>query len=65
MCSGKTTYAKQLARVFYEFITPELGTAREVVSRTLKEFEAVGWLQLGRGRITAIQRADIEQKFGL
>lgn len=29
----------------------ELGTAREVVSRQLKEFERRGWVRLGRGRI--------------
>jgi len=49
----------------HDAIAIELGTAREVVSRTLKEFEAGGWLQLGRGRITAIQRAAIGHKFGL
>ncbi|MEJ6390025.1 Crp/Fnr family transcriptional regulator [Gymnodinialimonas ulvae] len=31
-------------------IAQELGTAREVVSRTLKSFEREGWLALGRGR---------------
>jgi CRP/FNR family transcriptional regulator len=29
----------------------ELGTAREVVSRQLKEFERRGWVKLGRGVI--------------
>lgn len=32
-------------------IAQELGTAREVVSRTLKSFEREGWLILGRGRL--------------
>ncbi|MFA7096501.1 MAG: Crp/Fnr family transcriptional regulator [Gammaproteobacteria bacterium] len=32
-------------------IATELGTAREVVSRQLKEFERRGWVRLGRGRI--------------
>jgi CRP/FNR family transcriptional regulator len=32
-------------------IAAELGTAREVVSRQLKEFERRGWVSLGRGRI--------------
>jgi CRP/FNR family transcriptional regulator len=27
------------------------GTAREVVSRLLKDFERHGWLRLGRGKI--------------
>jgi CRP/FNR family transcriptional regulator len=32
----------------------ELGTAREVVSRQLKEFERRGWVELARGRITVL-----------
>lgn len=34
----------------------ELGTAREVVSRILKDFERHGYVQLGRGRIDVIDR---------
>jgi len=44
----KTTH-QQIAR--------ELGTAREVVSRTLKEFEHRGWVKLARGSIE-LQRID-------
>ena len=32
-------------------LAQELGTAREVVSRSLKSFEMKGWIQLGRGTI--------------
>jgi CRP/FNR family transcriptional regulator len=32
----------------------ELGTAREVVSRQLKEFERRGWVALHRGRIDVV-----------
>ncbi len=32
-------------------LATELGTAREVVSRQLKEFERCGWVKLGRRRI--------------
>ena len=35
-------------------IAQEIGTAREVVSRTLKSFEREGWLTLGRGRLEVI-----------
>ncbi len=35
-------------------IAQEIGTAREVVSRTLKSFEREGWLVLGRGRLQVI-----------
>ncbi|MGB0681904.1 MAG: Crp/Fnr family transcriptional regulator [Magnetovibrionaceae bacterium] len=36
----------------HQALAVELGTAREVVSRLLKEFERKGWLALGRGTIT-------------
>ena len=32
-------------------IAQELGTAREVISRTMKSFEARGWIQLSRGSV--------------
>ncbi|MFQ5487558.1 MAG: Crp/Fnr family transcriptional regulator [Gammaproteobacteria bacterium] len=35
-------------------IAAELGTAREVISRLLKEFEHHGWLRLHRGRIDIV-----------
>ena len=35
----------------HQAMAAELGTAREVVSRQLKEFERRGWLKLGRGTI--------------
>lgn len=37
--------------VTHQAIAAELGTAREVVSRILKEFERRGWLSLTRGAI--------------
>jgi len=36
----------------HQELATELGTAREVVSRLLKDFERKGWLALSRGRIT-------------
>lgn len=35
-------------------LAQELGTAREVVSRTLKSFETHGWIRLGRGTVTIL-----------
>ena len=35
-------------------IAAEIGTAREVVSRTLKSFEREGWVRLGRGAVTVL-----------
>jgi CRP/FNR family transcriptional regulator, anaerobic regulatory protein len=45
----------QVSRTHQE-MAAELGTAREVVSRQLKEFERRNWLKLGRG---SIQIADL------
>lgn len=38
----------------HQEIATELGTAREVVSRQLKDFERQQWLALSRGRITLL-----------
>lgn len=40
----------------HQELAVELGTAREVISRQLKEFERRGWVQLERGRIALIDR---------
>ncbi|WJQ81925.1 Crp/Fnr family transcriptional regulator [Brevibacillus brevis] len=45
----------------HEVLSLELGTAREVVSRILKEFERLGWIKLGRGKIYLLQRSELEQ----
>ncbi len=41
--------------VTHQQIAQELGSAREVVSRQLKDFERRGWLALGRGAIEVAQ----------
>jgi CRP/FNR family transcriptional regulator len=43
--------------VTHQALASELGTAREVVSRQLKEFERRGWVQLGRGHIEIVNQA--------
>jgi len=40
----------------HQEISTELGTAREVVSRVLKNFERQGWISLGRGCIKMLDR---------
>ena len=39
----------------------ELGTAREVVSRLLKEFEHRGWVKLHRGHIEIIDQGALHE----
>jgi CRP/FNR family transcriptional regulator len=45
----------------HQEISAELGTAREVVSRHLKRFEACGWVNLGRGTVEIVDRAALKQ----
>ena len=42
--------------ITHQDLALEIGTAREVVSRHLKRFEAEGWIQLGRGYIELLDR---------
>jgi CRP/FNR family transcriptional regulator len=41
----------------HQAIAAELGTAREVVSRILKDFERRGWVALSRGQVTVTDAA--------
>lgn len=45
----------------HEQLGAELGTAREVISRQLKEFERRGWVRLGRGRVEVTDAAALEE----
>lgn len=45
----------------HQELARELGTAREVVSRLLKEFERRGWLSLGRGRVLLCDQGALQQ----
>jgi CRP/FNR family transcriptional regulator len=47
-------------RATHQDIATELGTAREVVSRQLKEFERRGWVTLHRGRLEVKDRVGLE-----
>jgi len=53
-----------VATITHQDIAVELGTAREVVSRQLKRFESEGWVRLGRGQVSLIDRARIEALAG-
>jgi CRP/FNR family transcriptional regulator len=46
----------ETVRVTHQAVATELGTAREVVSRLLKDFERRGWISLGRGAIALRDR---------
>jgi CRP/FNR family transcriptional regulator, anaerobic regulatory protein len=42
-------------------LATELGTAREVISRTLAEFQRRGWVEQARGAVRLVGRAGIER----
>ena len=46
--------ADRTVRTTHQRIAAELGSAREVISRQLKNFEESGWISLRRGRITIL-----------
>lgn len=48
--------AGQVAQT-HQQLAAELGTAREVVSRQLQEFQRRGWVTGGRGAVTLVDRA--------
>jgi CRP/FNR family transcriptional regulator len=49
------------AAVTHQALAVELGTAREVVSRHLKQLEGQGLLELGRGRIVLLDPPALQQ----
>ena len=51
---------KGVDKITHQDIAVELGTAREVVSRHLKRFESEGWVRLGRGKVSLVDRQRIE-----
>ncbi|KAI7257275.1 hypothetical protein KC345_g10830 [Hortaea werneckii] len=46
--------------ITHDTLSVELGTAREVISRTLKQLEKEGLIMLSRGQITLVSREGIE-----
>ena len=51
----KTTHQK---------LSVELGTAREVVSRQLQEFQRRGWIEQSRGVVQLVERVELERLAG-
>ncbi len=50
----------EIAVTHYE-LAADLGTAREVISRLLKDFERHGWIELHRGRIELLNPSALRQ----
>lgn len=45
----------------HQKLSVELGTAREVISRQLQEFQRRGWIEQARGRISLLNRTELGQ----
>ena len=55
LCDGD-----QMIRTTHEALATEIGTAREVISRQLRQFEQQGWIKTTRGRITLIETQSLQ-----
>ena len=55
------SFNKATLKLTHQELATKLGSAREVISRHLKQFEAKGWVSLSRGTVTIID-ADALQK---
>ncbi len=47
-------------RITHETIANHLGSHREVITRTLREFQSAGMVQLSRGRVTILDQEKLE-----
>lgn len=56
------SHHSEILEITHEEIAIELGSAREVVSRIMKEIEKEGLIQLSRGKITLLNRKKLEEK---
>jgi CRP/FNR family transcriptional regulator len=50
----------QVLETTHQQLATELGSAREVISRQLKDFESRGWLKLQRGSIEIVDRQSLQ-----
>lgn len=52
-----------LVSATHQMLATDIGSAREVVSRQLKQFEINGWVKLGRARIEVLKPDALRQVF--
>jgi CRP/FNR family transcriptional regulator len=57
----KRSNDQQILETTHQQLATELGSAREVISRQLKDFESRGWLKLHRGSIEIVDKQALEQ----
>lgn len=58
----RTSVTQTVLHITHDELAVELGTAREVISRIMKEFEKEGLIQLSRGRVQVLHRDLLQHK---
>ncbi|WP_171636551.1 Crp/Fnr family transcriptional regulator [Paenibacillus plantarum] len=61
---SSTSEQQPMLRMTHYELASEIGTAREVVSRTLQRFQRKGWVVTGRGFVRIICRTEFDELFG-
>ena len=54
-----------LIHITHQEIAGELGTSREVISRILEDFSALGMIEVARGSIKILEREALQDRFGV
>jgi CRP/FNR family transcriptional regulator len=55
------SHNQSVVKTTHQKLSVELGTAREVISRQLQEFQRRGWIEQARGSITLLDPTQIKQ----
>lgn len=50
-----------MVKTTHQKLSVELGTAREVISRQLQEFQRRGWIEQARGSVSLLDRTQLQQ----
>lgn len=57
----KLSQGKDVIATTHQKLSVELGTAREVISRQLQEFQRRGWIEQARGHVSLLKRTELER----
>ena len=55
---------EEVLQITHQELAIKLGSAREVISRNLKQFEAKGWVKLSRGTVTIVDKGALKKITG-
>jgi len=60
LCKALLNEKKEIVALTHQELAVILGSAREVISRHLKRFESLGWVSLGRGTVTLLDKEALD-----